>query len=235
MRPFFLILMTFISVQVSAYELLEKTIATDHVKEKVIDRTSLQLWGLGLASSLTVGPYDERIRENWYDHQQMSKSVSSLGDFLGTGIPGVLLVGSQYFFDSNELNWQSHARALFWQTAVVTTMKLTTARKRPGGSENRHSFPSGHTATAFATATSLTYAYGWKAAVVAYPLATLVGLSRLADDAHWGSDVVAGAFVGGILARASVLDSESQKKNETVLFVPNFSPNVASLTCIYSF
>lgn len=235
MRLFFLILFLFNSLQVGAETLINQVVALEHVKDKAVDQSSLQLWGIGLVSTLSVAPYDKQIRNNWYQHQQMSKSVSSAGDFLGTGIPGVLIVAAQYFFDSNEQNWQAHARALIWESIAVTTMKYTFARKRPGGSENRLSFPSGHTATAFATATSLAYSYGWKAAVVAYPVATLVGLSRLSDDAHWGSDVVAGAFVGAIMARASVLNIESDGGTKDVVFAPNFSPNVWSLTCIYSF
>ena len=59
------------------------------------------------------------------------------------------------------------------------------------------SFPSGHAALAFATATALdreTRA-GW-VPWVAYPLAALVGWSRVRDDKHWTSDVVAGAALG---------------------------------------
>jgi membrane-associated phospholipid phosphatase len=59
------------------------------------------------------------------------------------------------------------------------------------------SFPSGHATLAFATATALdreTRA-GW-VPLVAYPLAALVGWSRVRDDQHWTSDVVAGAALG---------------------------------------
>jgi membrane-associated phospholipid phosphatase len=63
---------------------------------------------------------------------------------------------------------------------------------------SRHeSFPSGHPVVAFATATALTRESGrpwvpW----VAYPAAALVGWSRVHDDLHWTSDVVAGAALG---------------------------------------
>ncbi len=59
------------------------------------------------------------------------------------------------------------------------------------------SFPSGHAALAFAAATALdreTEA-GW-VPWVAYPIAGLVGWSRVRDDRHWTSDVVAGAALG---------------------------------------
>ena len=53
---------------------------------------------------------------------------------------------------------------------------------------NRHSFPSGHTATAFMTATMLNKEYGHKSpwiGVGAYGMATATGLMRMANNKHW--------------------------------------------------
>lgn len=63
-------------------------------------------------------------------------------------------------------------------------------------------FPSGHTTVAFAAATALdgeTSAHWipW----VGYPLAALVGWSRVHDERHWASDVVGGAALGFWTAR----------------------------------
>lgn len=59
------------------------------------------------------------------------------------------------------------------------------------------SFPSGHTAEAFATATSLTLiTHKWYVAVPAYAWAGLVGYSRLYLGVHYPSDIIAGALVG---------------------------------------
>lgn len=59
------------------------------------------------------------------------------------------------------------------------------------------SFPSGHTAMAFALATSLAddIHRPW-ATVGLYGMATAVGWSRINDNKHWLSDVAAGAIVG---------------------------------------
>lgn len=63
--------------------------------------------------------------------------------------------------------------------------------------ETGKSFPSGHTAIAFATATSLTLEYKkWYVAVPAYLFATGVGYSRLYLGEHYFSDVAAGAIIG---------------------------------------
>jgi membrane-associated phospholipid phosphatase len=59
------------------------------------------------------------------------------------------------------------------------------------------SFPSGHSAAAFALATSLAddIRRPW-ATVGLYGMATAVGWSRINDNRHWFSDVAAGALVG---------------------------------------
>lgn len=67
-----------------------------------------------------------------------------------------------------------------------------------GGTGNTSSFPSGHTAIAFALVTpyAQNYHLPWL-----YTLPILVGVSRIiAVNGHWASDVVAGGFVGWLTA-----------------------------------
>lgn len=60
------------------------------------------------------------------------------------------------------------------------------------------SFPSGHTAGAFALASALSTYYHDKlwVSLVSYPLAAVTACSRIYDNRHWLSDVVFGAAVG---------------------------------------
>ena len=58
-----------------------------------------------------------------------------------------------------------------------------------------HSFPSGHTAAAFAAATALFLCHK-KAGLLALCLAFLMGFSRLYLFVHYPSDVIAGALLG---------------------------------------
>jgi membrane-associated phospholipid phosphatase len=97
---------------------------------------------------------------------------------------------------------------------AVTALKFGFGRERPlcvcGSFEfepfgSGQSMPSGHTASAFAAATALAGHVDrqWMR-VGLYGAATLVAWSRMNDDKHWLSDVVAGAALGvatGRLAR----------------------------------
>ncbi len=85
-------------------------------------------------------------------------------------------------------------RANVVSQAWVQTMKVTANRRRPDGT--RFSFPSGHSASAFATATIIQQAYGWKVGVPAYTLASYVAAARIAHNRHYLSDVLFGAAVG---------------------------------------
>lgn len=207
----------------------------DRVVRKLGDRTSLTLLATGTLTTFALQPHDADYRGRWVGHQQMHRSVSNVGDILGSGYVGAAIIGMQYLWDDERENWKSHARSLVWQTAVTGLLKYSTGVQRPGNKNRYESFPSGHTATAFATATSLTYSYGAKAAAVAYPLAVLVGLSRMADDMHWASDVVAGGFVGFIMARASASDETVKKDGPGSVWIPAISPAQTSVTYLYSF
>ena len=58
-------------------------------------------------------------------------------------------------------------------------------------------FPSGHTATIFAAASTIADTYrGTWVPYVAYGTATIVGISRVMESAHWPSDVFVGAIIG---------------------------------------
>lgn len=204
--------------------------------EKATDQTSQFILAGGALSVAVVNPQDDHIRADWKNYHYMSKDSAKAGDLIGSGAVGALSLGAQYLWDADRDNWISHARALAWSTVFSSVMKYSFGRPRPGNSDDHHSFPSGHTTTAFTTATSLSYAYGWKMAVVAYPIATFVGLSRLSDDVHWGSDVVAGAFLGYWAARASFYSTKEVEENaQRNVFLPVIGPDELGVRWVYEF
>jgi len=108
---------------------------------------------------------------------------------------------------------------------VAEALKIAIGRRRPyavpgGGNysdtwfETYHpfpntsgSFPSGHTILAFSVATVIAHRYRDHRWVpwVAYGAATLVGFSRLTQQAHFPSDVFAGAALGYFISRDVVM------------------------------
>lgn len=92
---------------------------------------------------------------------------------------------------------------------IVEGLKLAVRRKRPlnpdgsqSSSASTYSFPSGHSAVTFASATVFQQHFGWKAAIPTYAIATYVATSRLHDNRHYLSDVVFGAATGIIIGRS---------------------------------
>lgn len=116
--------------------------------------------------------------------------------------PAVVMVGLKAAGVRSRSSWGrmlvSDAFSVALMAAVTNGMKEGLHVLRPDGS-NRRSFPSGHTATAFMTATMLTKEYGYKSKWVgfgSYAMASSVGLMRMANNRHWLSDVMIGAGVG---------------------------------------
>lgn len=85
---------------------------------------------------------------------------------------------------------------------LTTGLKYAVRRERPDQSNNL-SFPSGHTSDSFAMAAVLAHSYGPKAAIPAYTIAGLIGVSRMARDVHHLSDVLAGATLGLLVRRSA--------------------------------
>ena len=106
--------------------------------------------------------------------------------------------------------------------AVETAVKFLSGRQRPtyydvnapgptgrfrgpfasgrdiNGNKVNSSFPSGHTTVAFAAATVFAMEYKNKPLIpiISYTAATLIGLSRITENKHWLTDVLAGAALG---------------------------------------
>lgn len=88
-------------------------------------------------------------------------------------------------------------------TAFTHAFKYGFQNIRPD-STSRNSFPSGHTAAAFAGAEFLATEYGDQSSwyrIAGYTAAGLTGILRVYNNRHWFSDIVAGAGVGILSTR----------------------------------
>lgn len=94
-------------------------------------------------------------------------------------------------------------QALIVNGLYTEIFKKAAHRTRPDGSDTL-SFPSGHASTAFAWATVAQSHYGWKLGVPSYLAASAIGFSRISNNKHHLSDVLAGATLGYITGRTVV-------------------------------
>lgn len=112
---------------------------------------------------------------------------------------------------------------------ITTALKHTIKRDRPfktyldidqAYSTVGYSFPSGHTSSAFATATSVSLAYQkWYVIAPSFVWASAVGYSRMHLGVHYPSDVMAGAIIGSGSAYLSYkmnkwINKKKSKKHE---------------------
>jgi undecaprenyl-diphosphatase len=108
------------------------------------------------------------------------------------------------------------ALAVLAADGLAGLVKAAVGEKRPAEPDplvtipHSHSFPSGHTATAFAGAMMLSYLVP-RAAPAFFVLATAIAYSRLYVGVHFPLDVVGGAVIG--LATALLLLAVARRRS----------------------
>ena len=136
------------------------------------------------------------------------RNVSDAVYIIGPTVP-VAITLHGYFSHDKSLLWSGYKSAISiaCAMAISTSLKYSIDRQRPydkypgdiipKGEATTASFPSGHTTSAFATATSLSLSYKkWYVTVPAYMYACLAGYSRMRLGMHYPSDVLGGAILG---------------------------------------
>ncbi|MCF6341460.1 MAG: phosphatase PAP2 family protein [Bacteroidales bacterium] len=180
-------------------------------------------WGIA-AGVVTAGVvlyiYDDDINLFFQERQTAGKDNVSKYVFepWGSGLYPAALLGGLYVYGLAANSRKARQVALggvqvFVMTAISTQIvKHLVHRHRPYQDEPPNprlwegpfrgreytSFPSGHTSTAFALASFFSSVYKDKiwVGILSYGIATGVGLSRIYDNKHWASDVLAGAALG---------------------------------------
>ncbi len=190
-------------------------------------------------------------RNPWVD--KMSPKVTMLGDWgVDCGIAGLFFLGGlllkdQKARDTGLMAWET----LLHTGILVQVVKHLAGRQRPAvengidywygpaaffkrytqGSFSRYdSFFSGHTVSVWGLATVIAENYKshlW-VPITCYGLATLTGLSRLTEDAHWLSDVFLGAVIGYAVGKMVV-----RNQNRRLQIAPALSPGGMGLACSY--
>jgi len=100
-------------------------------------------------------------------------------------------------------------RAQVMAQLTTTAVKQIVRRDRPEG--GGFSFPSGHTAVTFASATVLQQHFGWKVGIPSFAVASYVAASRVQMQRHYLSDVAFGAALGIVAGRTVTIGSGRNK------------------------
>ncbi len=166
--------------------------------------TVLWLTAGGL-SAIAVHPGDPSVTRSFVSSNVTEETLDP-GQTIGNGVVqfgaalGVYIAGRLDHSPRAAQLGSDLFRAQVVSGTLTQGLKFAAGRTRPDGTS--YSFPSGHAASAFATATVLQRYYGWKVGVPAFALAAYVGGSRLSENRHYLSDVLFGASIGILSARA---------------------------------
>ncbi len=183
----------------------------------------------------------------------LSPQITKMGDgIFSIGVISGFYLTGLIFKDKKAKKTADYALvSLLHSAVIVQVLKHISGRQRPEidgndkwnwfssifkrydeGFAYYDSFPSGHTITAWSLFTVIAKMYGNNPVVpiVCYSLATLAGLSRITEDAHWFSDVFVGAVLGYSIANYVV-----KKRNKNLMILPYVSNDRVGFGISYVF
>jgi hypothetical protein len=172
-------------------------------------KQNLYLAAIGGGLAAAAHPADKSFNAHLRSHYDGVNKAFAAGKYIGNTPEQVALSLGTYAY--GRLRHQpkvAHLGMDLLQAQIMTELlvqplKFATRRERPDLS-NRQSFPSGHAAVTFASATVIERHLGWRKSLLAYTIASYVALSRIHDNRHYLSDVIFGAAVGSIAGRTVV-------------------------------
>jgi membrane-associated phospholipid phosphatase len=174
------------------------------------DSGQWMLFGGTVGAVVLAHHYDTDVRNHFAPGPPTGSSSNALED----AAPAAALFVGTYIYSSQ---WQDrNGLTATWAMAeaaalsTVTTYALKYAIRRTGPDQTTDpnqwfksgsSFPSEHASAAFAIGTvfaeSGSGGYRWFTRLIGYGVASFTAYERLKHNAHWLSDVVAGAALGG--------------------------------------
>lgn len=181
--------------------------------------------GAVLASALLDKPVDRFVKR--HQDNVVMRSWGNFGKVMPVALVGA--AGAAFAFGNDRMqnigliSLESVAGAI----GVTEVGKYAVGRARPGeelgpwsqvvsGTRSNASFPSGHSAVAFAAVTPFAQEYD---APWLYGVAALSAAGRVADRQHWVSDTVAGSLVGYVIG-SWLWQSQRQNNSSSVSINP---------------
>jgi len=222
-----------------ALDVLRTPIDTEH---NGLFGTVMVAAGVGIAYI-----FDENIRKPIRENgNQTLDKIANVGNTIGDPLVHIGLAGLVYGGGvlAGSQKWQETGKmlgeAVLLADAATLVLKGSIGRGRPYVNGDKGSFkpfqfdsdydsmPSMHVASSFAAASVMAGASEsiWAKAAY-YSAATFVGLSRMADDQHWASDVLLGAAIGELCGR--IVARHHAKGKRKFVLAPIISGNSAFL------
>lgn len=212
---------------------------TTSARNVLIVGTGLTLGVLIFEDSI-VDPTQEEV----VNHKPLG-SLSKFGDLSGQMLPNALYaIGQALAGVSGDPMGYNRAmgmlKASAYASGVTTALKYTIREPRPtNGHNERNSFPSGHSTTAFAFSGYVLEEHGWGWGIPALTVSSFVAASRINDNRHYLHDVLAGATIGlayGIgISKVDKAKREKGEKEAGLTIVPIFDSNTKGLALIKEF
>lgn len=197
---------------------------------------------------------DDDIR-NWVDDNRTntSEDISGFFSILGhgaftAGLGGTLYIAGE-LMDKKGLRKTALLSLESWLISgvIVNAFKIVVGRQRPSQNNScynfrpfslrsgNHSFPSGHSSTAFSVAAVIdSQSDSIFLDISAYTLAAAAALSRIHDSKHWLSDTAAGSVLGYFVGKmVSGIHSDKPESNSRLTI--SLIPGKSSITLSFSF
>jgi hypothetical protein len=202
-------------------------------------------FGIAMAGIGASALLDKTIREreqnrNSHTADQIASTFEQFGEAGAFGVMGTFYVVGLASHDARarSVGADGLIASVISGAIIAPVLKFAVGRVRPRDTEKtfefhpfsgNSSFPSGHTTEAFAVASVISTQYPavW-VRVVSYGSAALVGYARIHHQAHFFSDVTAGAVLGTATGMAVVHRNEEERRKYVLTPVvgPHGEPGV---------
>jgi membrane-associated phospholipid phosphatase len=205
------------------------------------------VFGIGAASVVGLTFADKHLRTEALRgdsplETKLANDFRYFGNYAAFGVLGAFYVGGRIGNDNRaqETALDGLIASILAGGVITTVLKEVTGRYRPSTHKGVYtfkpfsgnaSFPSGESTEAFAAGSVIATQYPniW-VEIASYGTASLVAFARMREDAHWASDVVAGALIGTTVGRAVVHLNNRLRARLNVSITPLISPGAQGLT-----
>jgi len=212
--------------------------------KKLIVPTSLISYGV---ASLSINSLKElnfstrtEISEHQPDHIKLDNYTQFAPAALVYGLNALGVEGKHNFRDRTIICGTS----MLITSAIIVPLKHLAKEERPDHSDHL-SFPSGHTAIAFASAQFMFREYkdtNFLLGISGYSFAVFTGIYRMLNDKHWFGDVVGGAGFGILSTELAYwlypkINSllGGKKQNSQTMLIPYYQKGNAGLGFVKNF